>query len=147
MPSKVAYRTAIAVAIGAALFLLWGMAALGVVGMEGDPADLMYFGVLAIGISGAIVARFQPDGMPRAMFVTAAAIVLVGVIALLLGKQDAEYSSVFEILGLTGDVRFPLRRVGVVVPLCCGTAPQRRLDIRRVYPGRTTEPASPTQFI
>ena len=101
MPSKVAYRTAIAVAIGAALFLLWGMAALGVVGIEGDPADLMYFGVLAIGLSGAIVARFQPDGMARAMFVTAAAIVLVGVIALLLGKQEAEYSSAGEILGLT----------------------------------------------
>ena len=44
MPSKVVYRTAIAVAVGAALFLLWGMAALGVVGIEGDPADLMYFG-------------------------------------------------------------------------------------------------------
>ena len=101
MTSSTAYRTAIAVAIVAALFLLWGMAALGVIGIEGDPADLMYFGVLAIGISGAIVARFQPDGMARAMFVTAAATVLVGMIALLLGKQEAEYSSVVEILGLT----------------------------------------------
>ena len=101
MTSNMAYRTAIAVAIGAALFLVWGMAALGVIGIEGDPADLMYVGVLAIGISGAIVARFQPDGMSRAMFVTAAAIVLVGVIALLLGKQEAEYSSMTEILGLS----------------------------------------------
>jgi hypothetical protein len=101
MTSKIAYRTAIAVAIGAALFLLWGMAALGVIGIEGDRADLMYFGVLAMGVSGAIVARFQPDGMARAMFVTAAAIVVVGVVALLLGKQDAEYSSVVEILGLS----------------------------------------------
>jgi hypothetical protein len=63
---------------------------------------MMFFGVLAIGIGGAIVARFEPDGMGRAMFVTAAATVLVGVIALILGKHEAEYSSVFEILGLTG---------------------------------------------
>ena len=53
------------------------MGAVGVIGIEGDRADLMYFGVLAIGISGAIVARFQPDGMERAMFVTAAATALV----------------------------------------------------------------------
>ena len=102
MTSNIAYRTAIAVAIGAALFLVWGMAALGVVGVEGDPADLMFFGVLAIGIGGAIVARLQPDGMARAMFATAAATALVGVIALMLGKHRAEYSSVLEILGLTG---------------------------------------------
>ncbi|HWL50033.1 MAG TPA: hypothetical protein VNT92_09155, partial [Acidimicrobiia bacterium] len=102
MKSNTAYRSAMAVAVGASAFLIWGMAALGVVGIEGDPADLMFFGVLAIGIGGAIVARLQPDGMARAMFVTAAATALVGVIALMLGKHRAEYSSVLEILGLTG---------------------------------------------
>jgi hypothetical protein len=102
MTSNTAYRAAVAVAVGAALILVWLMGAVGVIGIEGDRADLMYFGVLAIGISGAIVARFQPDGMARAMFVTAAATALVGVIALMLGKHEAAYSSVFEILGLTG---------------------------------------------
>jgi len=102
MTTDTAYRSAVAVAVGAAVFLVWGMAALGVVGIEGDPADLMFFGVLAVGIGGAIVARFQPDGMARAMLVTAAATILVGVIALMLGKHEAEYSSVLEILGLTG---------------------------------------------
>jgi hypothetical protein len=102
MTSNTAYRAAVAVAVGAALFLVWVMGAVGVIGVEGDRADLMYFGVLAIGISGAIVARFRSDGMARAMFVTAAATALVGVIALMLGKHEAEYSSVLEILGLTG---------------------------------------------
>lgn len=94
------YRAAVGVAVGTALFLVWLMGAVGVIGIEGDRADLMYFGVLAIGISGAIVARFEPDGMARAMFVTAAATGVVGGIALLLGKHEAEYSSVLEILGL-----------------------------------------------
>lgn len=102
MTRKIAYRSAVAVAVGTALFLLWGMGALGIVGIEGDPADRMYYGVLAIEISGAVVARFQPDGMARAMFMTAAATILVGGIALMLGKHQAEYSSVLEILGLTG---------------------------------------------
>ena len=57
--------------------------------------------MLAIGISGASW-RGSDDGMARAMVITAAATVLVGLIALLLGKHQAEYSSVVEILGLTG---------------------------------------------
>lgn len=102
MTSNIAYRSAVALAAGTALFLVWGIGALGVIGVEGDRADLMYFGVLAMGLSGAIVARFQPDGMARAMFVTAAATVLVGLIALVLGKHQAEHTSIFEVLGLTG---------------------------------------------
>jgi len=102
MTSTTAYRSAVAMAVGAAIFLVWGMGALGVVGVEGDPADLMFFGVLAIGIGGSIVARLEPEGMARAMLVTAGATALVGVIALILGKHQAEYSSVFEVLGLTG---------------------------------------------
>lgn len=99
---KTTYRAAVGLAIGTALFLVWLMGAVGVIGIEGDPADLMYFGVLAIGISGAIVARLQPDGMARAMLVTAAATGVVAVIALMLGRHQAEYSSVLEILGLNG---------------------------------------------
>jgi hypothetical protein len=102
MTRRTPYRSAVALAVGAALFLVWLMGAVGVIGVEGDRADLLYFGVLAMGISGAIVARFQPDGMARAMFVTAVATVLVGVIALMLGKHEAAYSSVLEILGLNG---------------------------------------------
>lgn len=89
MTSDTAYRAGIAVAVGTALFLLWGMGALGIIGAEGDPADRMYYGVLAIGISGALVARFQPGGMTRAMLVTAAATIVVGVVALVLGKHRA----------------------------------------------------------
>ena len=100
--TNTAYRLALAVALGTALFLLWGMGALGIVGVEGDPADRMFLGVIAVGLGGAIVARFRARGMARVMLVTAAATLIVGVIALLLGKQKAEYSSVLEILGLTG---------------------------------------------
>jgi hypothetical protein len=45
----------------------------------------MYIGVLAVGIIGAIVARFRPHGMARALFATALAQALVAVIALLAG--------------------------------------------------------------
>jgi len=97
-----AYRSAVGVALGTALFLLWLMGAVGVIGVEGDRADLMFFGVLAVGIIGAIFARFQPHGMARAMFATALAQALVAVIALIAGKHQSPISSVAEIVGLNG---------------------------------------------
>jgi len=40
--------------------------------------------VLAVGIVGAIIARFRPHGMARALFATALAQALVSVIALII---------------------------------------------------------------
>lgn len=94
------YRIAAALALGAALFLAWGVAAMGIIGAEGDPFDRLYFGVVAIGIVGALLARFQPAGMVRALSATAIAQALVTVLALVLGKQDVPVSSVAEIVGL-----------------------------------------------
>jgi hypothetical protein len=88
--------------VAAALLLVWTVGAVGVIGEEGDRADLMYGGVLAVGIIGAIIARFRPHGMARALLATALAQALVAVIALIAGKHQAPISSVFEILGVNG---------------------------------------------
>ena len=99
---KTAYLTAVALALGAGLLLVWGVAAMGVIGAEGDPFDLLYLGVLAVGIIGAFVARFQPIGMARALLAMAVAQAFIAVFALLVGKQDVPVSSVAEIVGLNG---------------------------------------------
>ena len=67
------YRSAIGVALAAACILVWLSLGVGIIGKDGDPANLMYFGVLAVGIIGAIVARFRPQGMARALFAMALA--------------------------------------------------------------------------
>jgi hypothetical protein len=97
-----AYRVAVGLAVAAALMLVWSIGAVGVIGEEGDRADLMYFGVLAVGLIGAVIARFQPDGMARALLAMALAQGLVAVIALIAGKHQAPSSSVFEIVGVNG---------------------------------------------
>ncbi|MBN6041237.1 hypothetical protein [Amycolatopsis sp. 195334CR] len=99
---KNAYRSAVGVALAAALILLWGMGAVGLIGTEGDNADLMYFGVLAVGAAGAFVARFQAAGMARALIATAVAQALVTVIALLAGKHQSPATSIVELVGLNG---------------------------------------------
>lgn len=79
------YRSAIAVALAAAFILVWVNGAVGIIGNEGNEANLMYIGVLAIPLIGAIMARFQPQGMARALYATALAQAVVAVIVLIAG--------------------------------------------------------------
>ena len=97
-----AYRAAVGVALAAAFILVWVNGAVGIIGTESDDANLMYGGVLAVGIIGAIIARFQPDGMARALFATALAQALVAVIALLAGLGSTGPIWPLDILALTG---------------------------------------------
>ena len=96
-----AYRSAVGVALAAAFILVWVAGAVGIIGAAGDRADLMYGGVLAVGIIGALIARFRPHGMARALVATAVAQALVAVIALTAGMVPA-YNSAYEILILNG---------------------------------------------
>jgi hypothetical protein len=96
-----AYRCATGVALAAALFLVWLSLGVGIIGKDGDPANIMYFGVLAVGVIGAIVARFRPLGMARALFATALAQALVTVIALA-ARLGLPWSGPAEILLLNG---------------------------------------------
>ena len=96
------YRAAAVVAIGAAFLLVWLNLAVGIIGEPGEPANALYIGVLAVGIGGAVMARFRPAGMARAALATALAQVLVAVVALIAGKARSPVSSVSEIVGLNG---------------------------------------------
>jgi hypothetical protein len=96
-----AYRSAIGLALATAFLLVWLSLGVGIIGEDGDPANAMYFGVLAVGIAGAIIARLRPGGMARALFATALAQALVAAIALV-AKLGLPYSPPAEILLLNG---------------------------------------------
>jgi hypothetical protein len=85
MTAPSAYRTAVAVAIVTALFLVWMNLAVGVIGSEDDPANLMYGGVIAILSVGSLAVRFRPSGMARVLGATALAQATAGAIALIAG--------------------------------------------------------------
>jgi hypothetical protein len=101
MTANAAYRTAVGVGLAGAFILIWLNLAVGIIGTEDNPANLMYGAVLAVGVMGALIARFQSDGMARAMVATALAQVLVAAIAMIAGMQSP-VSPATEILGLTG---------------------------------------------
>jgi hypothetical protein len=80
-----AYRSGAGFALAAAFILVWVNGAVGIIGDASNDANMMYVGVILVAIIGAIMARFQPLGLARALYATAAAQVLVPMIALFLG--------------------------------------------------------------
>lgn len=78
----VSYRLAAALALGTGFLTMWINLAVGIVGSENDPINALFPGVLGIGLAAALLGRFTPAGMARAMIVTAVAQVLAAVVAL-----------------------------------------------------------------
>ena len=79
------YRVAAGIALAAAFLLVWINGAVGIIGDEGQPANLVYLVAIVAAIAGAMASRGRAAGMARAM--TAAAGVtlltpLVGYVAL-----------------------------------------------------------------
>ena len=98
METTKAYRFAVGAALATPLLLFWVIGAVGLIGIEGDPFDRIYWGVIGVGIVGAAIAQLRPAGMAWAMFAAGGAQALVVVIALVVGKQHVEVSSVPEIV-------------------------------------------------
>lgn len=95
------YRAALGLALVAAVTLVWLTLAVGLIGTEANPANLMYGAVLAVGIMGAVVARFRPRGMARALGAAALAQAGVAAVAILNGLGDP-WSGPLELLLLNG---------------------------------------------
>lgn len=103
-----AYRAAFGVAVVSGFLLVWINLAVGIIGDEDNLANLLFVGVLAVGFIGALIARFQPQGMARAMVAMAIAQVLIGVTALVAGwgYEAAGLGGFFGALWLTSAVLF-----------------------------------------
>ncbi len=102
MTGNIAYRAAVGLAVATAFVLIWINFAVGIIGSEDDPANLMYGGVLAVGIISALLVRFRPHGMALALAATAVAQALVGAIVLVAGLDSARATHPGAIVILTG---------------------------------------------
>lgn len=102
-----AYRAAAGVALVAAFLMFWANAAVGIIGSEDHPANLMFPGVIAVGIVGAFVARLRPRGMATAMVATALAQLLAAIVAFAAGWGPVwVFTSVYVALWLTSAALF-----------------------------------------
>jgi hypothetical protein len=108
------YKVAGGLALITLLFLVWSNLAVGLIGSEDEPANLMYFGIVFIGILGSIFSRFKALGMSYTSFAMAGGIVLIAIIALTMGMQDYSGSSVSEILAINAFFIVPFALSGLL---------------------------------
>ena len=80
-----AFLAASALALAGAFVMTWANLAVGIIGSENHPANNMFFGVVGVALLGAVLGRFRPAGLVRAMVAAAVAQVLVAVVALAAG--------------------------------------------------------------
>jgi len=86
------YRAGAALALLGAFLVIWVNLAVGIVGSEGNPSNLLFFGALLVGIAGACIARFKAAGMAVAAGTTAVALGIAFAIAAM-GPTDEPFVS------------------------------------------------------
>lgn len=64
--------------------MVWANLAVGIIGNEEDPRNLMFYGVLLIGVVGALVTKFNARGLTWTVRTMAAAQVVIFLVSALL---------------------------------------------------------------
>ncbi|MBL0039956.1 MAG: hypothetical protein IPP28_02670 [Xanthomonadales bacterium] len=101
MSRSSAYRAGFGIAIVGAFALVWISLAVGIIGDEDDPANLVFAAVLLTGLIGAAVARLQPQGMAHALVAVAIVQALAVPVAAIAGSSEgAVLSACFVALWL-----------------------------------------------
>jgi hypothetical protein len=90
MGDNTAYRLGAGLGVAAGLLLVWANLAVGLVGSEDNPVNLLYGLVLAVALIGSIAARFRPLGMSNAMYAASLTYVVITIIALFIWKPAPE---------------------------------------------------------
>lgn len=80
-----AYRLGAMLALGVWFATLWLTGAVGIIGSEAHPANLLYYGVLGLGAAGALAVCLRPRGLARVTGALALAFAGIGAAALVGG--------------------------------------------------------------
>ena len=80
-----ARQAALALTIGTGLLMTWANLAVGLVGGEDDPVNLMFWTPLVVAFLGGVLVRFRPKPFSLVLVVTAAAQMAPAIIAAVMG--------------------------------------------------------------
>lgn len=96
------YRMAGGIAAGSGLLLIWAVLAVGIIGAESDPVNLLFAAVFAVLVGGAVIVRLEADGMARTLIAAAVVQAIITVIALAVGYGAETGYELIEVLGANG---------------------------------------------
>lgn len=94
-----AYRFGVGLAVVTAFASTWVNI---VLAADENPANLMYLGVVAVGVIGTALSRLHARGMARVWFGTALAQILMPLIAPVFGKAHLARGNAVPVIGLNG---------------------------------------------
>lgn len=100
------YRAGVGLALAASFLTIWASGAVGMIGDEGNPLNLMFAGVLAVALLGAAIAGFRPAGMARAMAVAAAAQLAASGAGMFTDLRGGIVSALFALIWLASAAMF-----------------------------------------
>lgn len=83
-----AYRFATGIGLTTGLLLIWINGAVGLIGSEDNPANVLYAGVLGVGVIGAVIGRLEPRGLEKTLYAMAIAQLAVPVLAVAFWPED-----------------------------------------------------------
>lgn len=97
LSDSIAYRAGVLGAVGTSILLFWVNGAIGFLGDEGNPANLVFLGVIVIAVAGSVLAGFRARGMAYAMFAAAAAQGVIGAVAIPAGWSSPGAAGLYEV--------------------------------------------------
>lgn len=106
MSRNLGYRAGMGVALAAAFVTVWANGAVGMIGGEDNPYNLVFAGVLLIAFMGAVLGRFRAAGMAKAMAATAAAQVLASAGGLAADPRGGAFSMGFALFWIISAALF-----------------------------------------
>lgn len=99
---EIVFRVAVGFALFTGFLLIWSNLAVGIIGSENNAINLLYFGVIFVGIIGAFIARFKSKKLALTMFAMATAQALITGVAFTIGMHHLPEVTVYHILAVNG---------------------------------------------
>jgi len=93
--SNASYRAGAAAALAASFLTVWVNGAVGMVGSEDNPYNLLFLGVILIALAGSALAAFRARGLTLAMLAAAAAQAALGLFGMTSDLRGGIFSTVF----------------------------------------------------
>lgn len=91
------YKLAVGLGLLTGFLVIWVNLAVGIIGDEDNPVNVLYFGVLFFGFIGSIVSQSKPKAMAKVLFTAATMQFLVPFIAFFISQP-----TLFEPPGIVG---------------------------------------------
>jgi hypothetical protein len=104
--SNGAYRIAAGIAVGTAFLTVWANLAVGMIGSEANPYNLVFAGVIGVALLGSILVRFEATGMMKVMILAAVVQAAAGAVGLTADPRGAIVTMAFSGLWLLSALMF-----------------------------------------